>query len=121
MANILIVDDSKTARLMLKHWVKTINGDLAVLEAANAEEALDLMPRLSPSDMALIDYNMPGMTGVELAEQLMARVPIGRMTLATANIQDAVRQRAEELGMRYMAKPMTPVKLNQAIQQMECG
>lgn len=119
MASVLIVDDSRTARMMLKHWLKSFRPDSEILEAGNATEAVDVAKTMPKDSMAIIDYNMPGETGLELAEKLAGMLPKNRMTLCTANIQEAVRNRAEAMGVFYIAKPMTPIKVKKVLEQME--
>ena len=119
MTSILIVDDSRTARMMLKHWIKALRADAEVTEAENAENALSVAADMPDDTMAIVDYNMPGDTGISLAEKLSARFQKNRMTLCTANIQESVRKRAEDLGVFYISKPMTPVKVKKVISQME--
>jgi len=119
MASVLIVDDSRTARMMLKHWLKSFRPDSEILEAGNAEEAVKVAQTMPSDSMAIIDYNMPGETGLELAEKLTDILPKKRMTLCTANIQEAVRNRAEAMGVFYIAKPMTPIKVKKVLEQME--
>ncbi len=119
MKSVLIVDDSKTARMMLKHWLKTFNPEIAILEAGSASEAMEASRSMTANDMAIIDYNMPGENGLELAEKLAAKLPKTRMTLCTANIQEAVRNRAESLGVFYIAKPMTPAKVKKIMELMD--
>lgn len=119
MTTVLIVDDSRAARMMLKHWLKAVRPDYSVLEAGNAEEAMGHAPSLSSGDLAVLDYNMPGEDGITLASKLLSHMPSGRITLCTANIQDAVRKRAEDLGLSYMTKPLNPGKVKSILSEAE--
>lgn len=104
MPTILIVDDSRVARMSLRRIVQGLLPDAEVVEAASADEAAVVVEdRLL--DYALIDFNMPGRNGLELAEDLAAGHPEIRMAMVTANIQDAVADRARALGMSFIAKP----------------
>lgn len=107
---ILLVDDSRVARLTLQHLLKSTGAALEIQEAANADEALALF---TPGrfDLALIDFNMPGMDGLELAGHLRTQEASLRMVLVTANIQDSIRQRAEALDLDFLGKPATPEQL----------
>lgn len=104
MTTILIVDDSRVARLSLRRLVLKLVPDAEIIEAASADEAAAAVDGVSV-DRALIDFNMPGRNGLELAEQLAAEHAEIRMAMVTANIQDAVAGRAEALGMSFIAKP----------------
>jgi len=119
MLNILIVDDSRAARMMLAHWLKAVRSDCEIIEAAGSEEAERLAAGLPENTLVLLDYNMPGENGIELAKRLLPRFPARRMVLVTANIQEAVRKRAEELGLGYMAKPLNPAKVKEILASVE--
>ena len=68
--NVLIVDDEPLARERLSRMVSELEG-YTVLEpsATNGEEALALIDSHKP-DIVLLDIRMPGMTGIEVLEQL---------------------------------------------------
>lgn len=104
MPTILIVDDSRVARLSLRRMVLGILPDAEIVEAPSADDAVAAADGQA-IHMALIDFNMPGRNGLELAEDLTVRHPESRMAMVTANIQDAVAGRAQALGMTFIAKP----------------
>ncbi len=119
MKQILIVDDSKTARMMLKHWLTALRPKYQLHEAAGGDEALALV-QASPGDwLALIDYNMEGLTGTELVQALLPHIPPACMALCTANIQGAIQEKAQDLGIHFMKKPMNPKKLMTLLGLME--
>lgn len=101
---VLLVDDSRVARLSLRRSIGTLMPDVTIIEAGSADEAVTVAAQTPPS-AALIDFNMPGRNGLELAEELRATYPALRMALVTANIQDAVAERARALGMTFIPKP----------------
>lgn len=119
MVSILIVDDSKTARMMLSHWLKSLRPDCTVIEAENVDSALEKSAGLPADTMAIIDYNMPGKSGIDLAASLQDKIRPQKMALCTANIQDAVIKKAENLGMHYVPKPLTPVKVKALLEKMD--
>lgn len=104
MPTILIVDDSRVARLSLRRMVLGLLPDAEIVEAGSADDAVAAAEG-QVIDMALIDFNMPGRNGLELAEDLTVRHPESRMAMVTANIQDAVAGRAQALGMAFIGKP----------------
>lgn len=104
MITVLLVDDSRVARLSLKRSVGALLPDATFIEAGSADEAVDAAAG-APISAALIDFNMPGRNGLELAEVLRASHPGLHMALVTANIQDAVAERARALGMTFIPKP----------------
>ena len=50
--------------------------------------------------------NMPGMSGLELAEKLRTSHPDIRLALLTANVQESIQRRAADLGVRFFRKPI---------------
>jgi len=109
---VLIVDDSLLARRMVSAFVATIYPDASIIAASSGEDALEKL-QAKTFEVATLDYNMPGMDGLELAEQLRRDHPHARMALLTANIQDAVAQRAKVLGLEFICKPVTEEKIGQ--------
>lgn len=106
MTKILIVDDSRVARLALKRMVAGIMPDAVVIEAGCADDADALLAgEADPFDLALVDYNMPGRTGLEFILDLRPHYPHARIALVTANIQDALVERAEANNLVFIPKP----------------
>ncbi|TAN47484.1 MAG: response regulator [Methylococcaceae bacterium] len=112
---LLIVDDSRVARLMLRNIISVFRPQWRIVEAENAETALAAATAESPH-YATLDYNMPGMNGMELAEQLLKSHPMLKAVLLTANIQDPIRQRALALGLSFVAKPITEKSCMQIVE-----
>jgi CheY-like chemotaxis protein len=71
---VLIVDDSKLARMVMTSTFRRIRPDFELIEAANATDALDAVSH-SAVDMALIDFNMPGLDGLELVARIRRTSP----------------------------------------------
>ena len=101
---LLLVDDSRVARLSLMRQINSLPGEFEVIQAASADEAQTLMQDRTV-DAALIDFNMPGRDGLELAAEFCETHPSMKMALVTANIQQPLVDRAKVLGMAFLAKP----------------
>ncbi len=103
-ATVLIVDDEASQRELLGGFVETQG--YHVVEAACGEEALDTIRRQRPA-MALFDVRMPGMSGIELLEEVRrfaADLPVVLIT-AYADLREAVaavKSGADD----YLAKPI---------------
>ena len=104
--NVLIVDDSKLARIVIGKAIGAVQPDWTRVEASNADEALALMQH-GGIDLAVLDFNMPGRNGLDLAEILRAKHPDLPIALATANVQDELIARARAIGAAFIAKPVT--------------
>jgi two-component system chemotaxis response regulator CheB len=77
---VVVVDDSAICRTLLGDWLQA-DGDLEVVgEAADGEDAIEVIARLRP-DVATIDLRMPGMPGLDLISYLMARAPLPILVL----------------------------------------
>jgi len=103
---LLVVDDSRVSRMMIKAMILERRPGWCIIEAAQGEEALASVAA-TPPDIVTIDYNMPGMNGLELAGKLKALGISAPMALFTANVQEPIRRKAEALGCRFITKPIT--------------
>ena len=115
---VLVVDDSRVSRLMARQFILSQHADWIVEEAATGEDALEKVKTVRPA-LILIDVNMPGMGGVAAAEQLRKLCPDSHISLVTANVQNATRNRAAELGIGFMEKPITEARIHQLISALE--
>lgn len=107
---VLIVDDSKLARMSVAKVLSTLHPDWKRIEAANAAEALQQTMELSP-EVVLVDFNMPGKDGVTLAAELRALDPRIRVAVVSANRQMEVIKRTEAAGATFLPKPVTETSL----------
>ncbi|MGF7147314.1 CheY-like chemotaxis protein [Sphingomonas zeicaulis] len=103
---VLIVDDSKLARIVAGKALAELQPDWSKVEAGGAEQAMEIVAA-QQVDVALIDFNMAGKDGLELAADLHALKPGLPMAIVTANIQDEVIARARAVGATFVAKPVT--------------
>ena len=107
---VLIVDDSKLARMSVAKVLSTLHPDWKRIEAANATEALQQTRELSP-EVVLVDFNMPGKDGVTLAAELRALDPRIRVAVVSANRQMEVIKRTEAAGAAFLPKPVNETSL----------
>lgn len=113
MKTILVVDDSKTIRMIMKHLISSNLKDVSVLSFDSGEEVLKDLPEISKKiHIAFIDYNMAGMNGVELAQLLIeSGVKPESIYLVTANVQNALKEKARGFNIHFIEKPMTVEKI----------
>lgn len=104
--NVLVVDDSKLARINAGKALRALQPEWNKLEAGSAAEALDVLSR-EQVDVALIDFNMAERDGLSLAAELRERQPTLPIAIITANIQDEIIARAREINASFVAKPLT--------------
>jgi len=118
---ILIVDDSKLARMAVTRALDALYPDWPRLEAANADEALKALKQEAP-DITLLDFNMPGRSGLDLAAELRESKPGMPVAVISANRQREVLNRAHAVGATFLPKPLTEEALGEflkaAVQQL---
>lgn len=102
---VLLVDDSRVARMLTRKVIEQNRPGWSVLEAACGEEGLTVLAEAKP-DFVVLDVNMPGIGGMETARRMRALSPAVHITLLTANIQDPIRHQAEEIGVGFLTKPV---------------
>ena len=116
---VLIVDDEPLARSRLR----TLLGDCTepraevVGEAANAVQAMELIPR-SGCELVLLDIHMPGVDGIALAGALRDLLAPPAIVFVTAHAEHAV-QAFELEAVDYLTKPVRLERLQQALQKVQ--
>jgi CheY-like chemotaxis protein len=103
---VLIVDDSKLARMAVIRALAKLKPDYTYVEAGNPDEAIELL-KTQPAQLAVIDFNMPVRDGLSLAEDLRvidADMPIA---LVSANTQQEILLQARKLNLHFLEKPLT--------------
>ncbi|MGZ3375182.1 MAG: response regulator transcription factor [Phenylobacterium sp.] len=103
---ILIVDDSKLARMSVAKVLNGLRPDWARIEAMNAEEAIAKVKAEKP-DIVLLDFNMPGRDGLALAAEIKKFDPNIPLAVISANIQEEITARSHDVGAAFLPKPLT--------------
>lgn len=113
--NILIVDDEAPARDRLRQLLEDFPEHSVVGEAANGNEALELVKSLEP-EVVLLDIRMPGMDGVETAHHLNAFEEPPAVVFTTAYDEYAI-EAFEANAIGYVMKPVRSERLGKALRQ----
>ena len=103
---VLVVDDSKLARMSLTAVLRRLQPDWRCVEAATSDQALEMLSR-EPLDIALIDFNMPGTDGLKLATAIRQTRPDMPIAIVSANIQTEIVTRARAIQAAFVTKPIT--------------
>lgn len=107
---VLIVDDSKLARMAVVKALNTLHPDWSRVEASSAGEALEHVSQ-GGVDIVVIDFNMPGKDGLVFAEELHQTHPEISVAVISANHQQGVVNRARAAGATFLPKPLTAQEL----------
>ena len=111
---LLIVDDSKVSRLIIRARILDVHPEWQIIEAASGNDALDLVDKETP-DFCTMDINMPGLLGTDAAEQILAKHPTMRIVIFSANIQESFQNKASSIGAIFVGKPVTEKSIAEAI------
>jgi CheY-like chemotaxis protein len=107
---VLVVDDSKLARMSVARALMALHPDWTRIEASNADEAMALAKR-EAVDIALLDFNMPGRDGLALAAELRGLNADMPLAVVSANFQEEIVSRARDVGASFLTKPLTEQQL----------
>jgi two-component system chemotaxis response regulator CheY len=104
----IVIDDSRATRTILKRTL-TAQG-FEVIEAGDGKQAIEELEKSGPLDLALVDWNMPVMTGYEFIVEIRGRANFASMSIMmvtteseTSQVQLALDAGANE----YIMKPFT--------------
>lgn len=123
MLKILVVDDEPDVETMFRQqFRKQIkDGNVLLYFALSAAEALSFMDQLKPFDivMLLSDINMPGLTGLQLLEEVKRLHPDLRVIMITAYGNPHYISESKRLGADgYLTKPVNFTELKEQILQI---
>ncbi len=117
MANILIVDDSRTSRRILRGLLEG-DGHTIVDEAKDGQQGYDMYVQYKP-DLVTMDITMPVMTGVESLKKIKGDFPEAKVVMVSAagqqhNMLEAVQSGAAE----FIAKPFDADEIKRVIKNV---
>jgi two-component system chemotaxis response regulator CheY len=111
----LIVDDSRFVRVVLRGMLE--ERGLECAEAGDGQAGLDQLHAGLPFDVALVDWNMPVMDGLEMLNQLRAEgFPEMRVIMVTTEAENEFILRALDAGAdEYLMKPFDEEALSEKL------
>ena len=117
MANILIVDDSRTSRKILKGILEG-EGYEVVGEATNGQEGYDRYVEMKP-DVVTMDITMPVLDGIEALKKIKSEYPDAKVVMVTAAGQKTKMVEAVQNGAsEFVSKPFEPEQLKKIIDKV---
>lgn len=112
----LIVDDEPAAVRRLVRLCEALPSVAVVATAGDGADALEVLERVGV-DLILLDIEMPGMSGLALAERLAGRVPAPAIVFVTAFERFAIAAFAVD-AIGYLLKPVDPDLLRATIDRI---
>ena len=120
MATVLLADDHPVVRQGVASLVER-DGFSVVGEANDGYEAVEMSERLRP-DIAMIDFVMPRLNGLDAAVQIQRRSPVTRTVLLTMYTDDQYVLNAFKMGVRgYVLKTQASSDIGQALREVVRG
>ena len=114
--NILLVDDEKLQLMRLEENVKKVLPDNEFFSLENPLKAIDLAKK-NTIDLAFLDIEMPGLSGIQLAKKLKSINPNTKVIFVTAYNEYALEAyRAHASG--YITKPVTEGKIREEVDEL---
>ena len=119
---ILVAEDNTTNQKIIQQLLESAGH--AVVLAGDGEEALDLYEAEAP-DLAILDFNMPQRTGVEVIQAIRTMEPAGKRMptiILSASVTPDARERAKSAGAdEFIGKPFDAGQLVREIDRLGAG
>jgi CheY-like chemotaxis protein len=120
---ILVVDDDPDMRFLARAVLERAGIEIAA-EAADGSEALTKLYELEPPPVptiVVLDNQMPGKTGLEVAEQILADIPEQLIILFSAYLNDDIVAKAEALGVTQCVSKNDALDLAEIVEDLVKG
>ena len=115
----MVIDDSRAMRTIVGQILKGIGFE--VVEAANGREGLNLLEKIELPAVAMVDWNMPHMNGLEFVCEVRSRPKYGGMRIIMVTTETDIRRMSEamEHGVdEYVMKPFTKEIILRKLEQL---
>ena len=117
--NALVVDDSRAMRQIIGRILKGLG--FHVIEAGDGREALARLAEVPEVDLAMVDWNMPVMNGIDLIRTLREDPSLGRVRVMMVTTESDISRVAEALGAgadEFVMKPFTTDMILEKLQML---
>jgi CheY-like chemotaxis protein len=117
-SRVLLVDDSATMRSIVRKILASSRFPLEVFEAQEGVEALRQIAS-GKFDIVFLDYNMPGLNGVETLAEIKRQYPKLEVVMITSTAEEAVAERARAAGAAaFIKKPFYPADIDAVLHRI---
>jgi response regulator NasT len=110
---ILTVDDDDLILRFLAEILTSVG--YRVIAATSGEKALETILELEP-DLAIIDVNMPGMNGLELAQKLRDETAVPFIFLSNQSDMDIIKAASQYGALGYLVKPTEAIQVISSVE-----
>ena len=116
-SRVLIVDDSGTMRSIVRKILSASHFKLDIHEAAEGIAALNQL-RGGNFGMVFLDYNMPGLNGLETLSEIKRESPNVAVVMMTSIVDNAIADRAHAAGvLAFLKKPFYPADIDRVLER----
>jgi CheY-like chemotaxis protein len=109
---VLIVDDSSTMRSIVR---KILSANRFAMDIHEATEGLASLKQIRDGnfDLVFMDYNMPGLNGLDTLSRIKSECPNVAVVIITSTIDNSIADRAHALGaLAFLKKPFYPADID---------
>jgi two-component system invasion response regulator UvrY len=118
---VLVVDDHELVRVGMRRLLEDNLMIELIHESSSGEAALE-MAVATNYDLILMDINLPGMTGLEAAEQLLTLAPESRVIMVTGRLEGSLIRQILNAGVRgYVSKGSSADEMEKAMRKVMEG
>ncbi|MBF0437690.1 MAG: response regulator [Magnetococcales bacterium] len=124
---VLVVDDSETSCMIFRELLLSFSAHVQVATLTSGQEAIDELQRAQRSgepsyDLILMDWQMPGMDGIETVERIKADLQLVKqpaIIMVTAFAREEILEQVEKCNLDgFLAKPVSPSALLNSIMEV---
>lgn len=117
MKKVLIIDDSPFIAKEISDIIES-KGYQVAGHAKNGETGIEMVESLDP-DIITLDIIMPGIDGIETAQEILKRKPDSKIIMLSSLCDHDTMEEVESIGLKYLvAKPIEPEKLLDALEKV---
>jgi DNA-binding NarL/FixJ family response regulator len=113
---LLLVDDSELVRKGLRRVLQSRPG-WEVCEASDGQSAVEMFKTQAP-DVIIMDFQMPGLNGIETAAKILAIEPAAKIVMFTQHASGALEQHAREVGVRSVVSKTDTFRMLGMIEEL---
>ena len=115
MTSVLVVDDSRVMRNLLRKILDDMDGVTNIIEATNGKEALDIFKKENPKIITM-DIVMPEMNGLDTAKEILKEDSSVRIVMVSAlGHEDVVCEAIKEGAADFIVKPFSSENVTKVI------